>query len=420
MGTRSTVLAGCSIALALFGATARIYADPYQLHFQADATCKVSIEAFRDAVHAQTVSSPFSVAGRVPVVVQLWSTEDGAMGELMIGTHQRRIAGADCEQVLNTLALIVAVSLDQAPSSSENAANLSPPADPNSADASLTAPTEEIGRPTSDVQPTSMPSAPGRRGWPAMAREVDRPLTMPEGVLRLEFHNLHSDLPPFGGDEIRSAGDIAGQNAVSFTLAAGYGVTDNIEIGIDGTRSGVAPSSGIGVYWAGSSVGPDSIPPTLYGRLRYLELDSVELGVDLSLEASENFAASLGLVHLRVREGPTALDFRLDVAAARDAQGKEFDGIVQSFLRLRANLGDHVYAGAQIEGKVIGYGFRSTAVHAGVGFTVGTTIDLETLLLDLSASGHLPAIMGTELQRSVFETYVVDFGVAAYLPAAIL
>ncbi len=368
-------------ALAILLATPeRVDAQPFFLHFDSNCT---EAEVFADAVIAQVGTSPFSRSATEAMTV--WVRREGEVvrGRVVRGPSSREAEGADCAEVVEALATIVAVSLDAGPVQQAAAT-----------------PQDESAEPT-------------RRGWAAMARYVDRPMTLPEGVFRTSLRGVFSDLARFGSDEVGGVDREVGTAAAGGSLNARYGLTADLELGLDGTRVGHAPSSGFGMT---ANTDQIVVQPTLFARLRYLGWDNLELGTELTLEipTGDGLVASMSVLQMRVREDIVRFGLRADAAIAHNDEGQGWDGIAQGNLNFAINLGDHAFIGADVHGRVIGWRLETHSVRVGVGLTVGATIDLDDVILDMAARGHLPAMITTDERGQ--DAWLFDLGVTLYLP----
>lgn len=245
---------------------------------------------------------------------------------------------------------------------------------------------------------------------------TQRPITLPAMTIKadLAFAVVHLPAPL--------------DNGFLLNLGGAFGILDDLEVGISGDRQGLnngilfGPTGGI----AANGLVPLILAPDfdfgdiyLYGRYRFLNTDSFQMGVELGFNIPT--ATEFGLV--------VAAPFRLSLGDMFSIDGGlEFLTIFtdDATVALRATIQpriapvDFLYFGVDLG---IGFGFTNTKTIAiPLGFEAGYVIDLDTVKIDAYLNFSFPVLYGSfdtgaggREGDSVTEIWQLVVGARAYI-----
>lgn len=348
-----------------------VFAQPptVRLAYTASEGCPAK-GAFEDWVREIVADDPFHDESERIVEVTVTNEGTQALGVLAFLGDERRAHGGHCDEVVESLAVVLAVRLDSLQ-----------------------------GVTPSGVHPLS--------------NRVRRPLTLPEGSLQATVHGGYAgNMRGFGRDDINFEG---GDNERFFILGSvRYSLLDDLEVGLAGVRPGLQTNSGFGI--AGPQGDFSFTNPSVFARWRTFQSKHVDLGLDMTVDVPvDGFTAAVG-IPVRVRDGIFSLDFRVDVALV--LSGRELpglpdapDGVVQIAIAPSVALGEHWYVTANVMGKILGWGFSSTDGDAFGGLEVGATIPIGATFWDLYAGFNALLVggdLGSELYFDLGARFLLD------------
>lgn len=260
------------------------------------------------------------------------------------------------------------------------------------------------------------PEAPSESEYPQ--NYTQRPITLPRFTVRGDaaFTVLHLPSPPGFDDDY----------ATGLNVGGGFGITDDLEVGVSGERIGlgVGPTGGRGgLFPLAFTPDADFGDPYLYGRYRFLGLEKFELGAELGLVIpfDTNFEMVFALP-FRARFGEIfsldgGVEFDLLFADGFDAMGNP-DGteIIPSLvLSVQPRLAPVDFLFFGIDTGVVAYDFNSDQTYIPLGFIGGYVLDLEPTRIDIYGEFQFPLLFAVGVNEVFQDVWQINIGARAYI-----
>lgn len=232
------------------------------------------------------------------------------------------------------------------------------------------------------------PSEGASAGYPS--NFTQRPITLPAMTLKgdLAFAAIH-----LGG---------AADNGFLLNLGGAFGILDDLEVGVSGDRQGL--NNGVSFSALGGIAGNGLVPFVLapdfdfgdiylYGRYRFLNTDSFQLGVELgvNIPTSTNFGLVVA-APFRLRLGEFfSLDGGIEFLTLLTDPDATF--ALRATLQPRLAPVDFLYFGVDLG---VGFGFgNGDPIAIPFGFEAGYVIDLDKIKIDAYLNFSFPVLYGS-------------------------
>ena len=222
------------------------------------------------------------------------------------------------------------------------------------------------------------------------ANFTQRPITLPAMTIKADvaFAVIH-----LGGGL---------DNGFLLNLGGAFGILDDLEVGISGDRQGL--NNGV-LFGAIGGVAANGLLPLvlapdfdfgdiyLYGRYRFLNTESFQLGVELGFNIPT--ATSFGLVvaaPFRLRLGDVfSIDGGVEFLTLLTDPDATF--AIRTTLQPRVAPVDFLYFGVDVG---VGFGFgNGNAIAVPFGFEAGYVIDLDKIKIDAYVNFSFPVLYGS-------------------------
>ena len=260
------------------------------------------------------------------------------------------------------------------------------------------------------------PEAPAESDYPQ--NYTQRPITLPRFTVRGDAAFTVLRIPGVPG--------FSDDYATGMNIGGGFGITDDLEVGISGERIGlgIGPTGGRGGLLP-IAFTPDANfgDPYLYGRYRFLALESFELGAELGLVVpfDTNFEMVFALP-FRARFGEMfsldgGVEFDLLFADAFDMMGNP-DGTdiipsLQISIQPRLAPVDFLFFG--IDTGVVALDFDSDQTYIPLGFLGGYVLDLEPTRIDIYGEFQFPLLFAVGPKDVFQDVWQINIGARAYI-----